>query len=89
MSRFYVTVYICEKCNFFIGITEEFGILCLPDLMNLMDYQQCLIFLKPKALSWLNKWYNQIKQKAKRIPFSKKVFKNKDDILKYLKSLKD
>ncbi|MBY9005898.1 MAG: hypothetical protein KGD63_03985 [Candidatus Lokiarchaeota archaeon] len=48
-------IFLIDNCNYFIGITEKFGMLCLPNLDNSMDYKQCLVFLEPEALKWLNK----------------------------------
>lgn len=84
-----LNAYLVKECNFTLSISEKFGMVYLPNLDGTIDYQQGLLFTSPKALKWLQKWYNLVKNKAKRIPFSRAIFKDKDSILKYINSLRE
>ncbi|MFX1236368.1 MAG: hypothetical protein ACFE8P_01465, partial [Promethearchaeota archaeon] len=81
-------LFITEKSKYFIAITNKFGVLFLPNLNGNIDYQQCLLFNDPKAISWLEEWLNQIKIDAKSIKFSKESYKDKEKILEFIEFLK-
>ena len=81
-------VYITENFNYFIGLTDQFGVLFLPDLTGKLDCQQGILFHDSKSIHWIEEWVNQIRKKAKLRKISKDIFKNKEKILEYLNLLK-
>ena len=48
-----LNAFMINECNYFLGITDNFGMHFLPNLDGLLDYRQGLLFSRPNALLWL------------------------------------
>ncbi len=82
-------VSLIENINLYIAIFDEQGILCLPKIDNVIDYQECLFFNNSKGIEWLNHIFNYFKKFSKPIHYNESIIKEKKLFLKYLKNLKN
>ncbi|MHA1146548.1 MAG: ArsR family transcriptional regulator [Candidatus Helarchaeota archaeon] len=80
-------LYLIDKCNFYLGISDELGMLFLPKIDGTIDFQACLIFDNPENLKWLEKFYDSLIKKSKQVFLSRSLIQDKDLFLKEIRKL--
>ena len=56
-----INLYLLDDCNFYLGISDDFESLFLPNVENIVDFQQCLLFDDPHSIDWLNEFFDLLK----------------------------
>ncbi|MFX1312402.1 MAG: ArsR family transcriptional regulator [Promethearchaeota archaeon] len=82
-----IKLFLIDECNFYIALSDDIGILFLPKVNNVIDFQQCLVFEGHNNIQWLRKTFLWLKNQSKKITLTEGFIKDKDLFKTYLKEL--
>ncbi|MHA1341798.1 MAG: ArsR family transcriptional regulator [Promethearchaeota archaeon] len=81
-----INIYLVDRCNYYLGIMDNFGVLFLPKIDGMIDYQQCVFFNNPKNIQWLQYFFEKIKRQAKPIYLKEAYKHNREKMREYINS---
>ncbi len=79
-----IKLYLIDKCNFYLAIVDDIGVLFLPKMSNIIDFEQCLVFEGHINIEWLRKTYLWLKNQSKSIALTNGLIKDKELFKTYL-----
>ncbi|MFX1496941.1 MAG: hypothetical protein ACFFBH_05420 [Promethearchaeota archaeon] len=79
-----IKLFLIDECNFYIAIADNIGILFLPKVNNIIDFQQCLLFEGENNLQWLKETFEWLKNQSRNITLTEGFIEDKDLFIKYL-----
>ncbi|MFW9972169.1 MAG: ArsR family transcriptional regulator [Candidatus Odinarchaeota archaeon] len=79
-----IELFLIDECNFYLAISDNIGVLFLPEGTNIIDFQQCLVFEGFNNIQWLKKTFQWLKSKSKKIALTEGFIKDKELFKKYL-----
>lgn len=82
-----IELFLVDECNFYIVILDDLGLLFLPELNNVIDYQQCLVFEGQNNINWLKKIFVWLKNRSKEITLTEEFIEDKELFKKYIQEL--
>ncbi len=82
-----IKLFLIDECNFYIGIVDAIGVLFLPDVNNVIDFQQCLVFEGPNNIQWLRETFLWLKNQSKKITLTENLIKDKFLFKTYLNEI--
>lgn len=82
-----IKLFLTDECNFYIAIVEDIGVLFLPEVNDVMDFQQCLVFEGHINIQWLRKTFLWLKNRSKEITLTEGFIKDKSLFKTYLNEI--
>ncbi|MFW9875447.1 MAG: ArsR family transcriptional regulator [Candidatus Thorarchaeota archaeon] len=79
-----IKLFLIDECNFYMAIGDNIGVLFLPKVNNVIDFQQCLVFEDHNNIQWLRKTYKWLKNQSKKITLTEGFINDKDLFKNYL-----
>ena len=79
-----IKLFLISECNFYMAIIDDLGVLFLPEMNNVIDFQQCLVFEGNNNIRWLRQTYLWLKNQSKSITLTEGFIKDKDLFKNYL-----
>ncbi len=79
-----IKLFLIDECNFYIAIVNDIGVVFLPEVNNVIDFQQCLIFEGHNNIQWLKKTYLWLKNQSKSVTLTEEFINDKDLFKNYL-----
>ncbi len=82
-----IELFLIDECNFYIAIANDIGVLFLPEVNNIIDFQQCLVFEGYNNIQWLRKTFLWLKNKSRKISLTEGFIKDKSLFKTYLNEI--
>ncbi|MFW9897394.1 MAG: ArsR family transcriptional regulator [Candidatus Thorarchaeota archaeon] len=82
-----IKLFLIHECNFYIAISGDLGVFFLPNINNVLDFQQCLVFEGYDNIQWLRKVFQWLKNGSKQITLTEGFIEDKDLFKTYLREL--
>ncbi|MFX0008562.1 MAG: ArsR family transcriptional regulator [Candidatus Hermodarchaeota archaeon] len=82
-----IELFLINECNFYLAISDNFGLLFLPEINNIIDFQQCLVFEGHNNIQWLKKTFSWLKNRSKKVVLTEGFIKDKELFKNYLQEI--